>query len=190
MKPQDEHLYIKRILDGETELFAHFLNRYSRPVYSLVIQMVSSPEDAEELVQDIFLKAFRALDKFRGNSSFSTWLYRIAYNQAVSATRKQKNGQKNEYLYTDESTYLIPDEEAEQFLCLSDSEEKILELTRAIDRLSVEEKALITLFYYEDKTTDELAVILGLSQANVKVRLHRVRKKLYVLMKDESYGRK
>jgi RNA polymerase sigma-70 factor (ECF subfamily) len=147
--------------------------------------MVSSPEDAEELVQDIFLKAFRALDKFRGASCFSTWLYRIAYNQAVSAARKQKN----EYLCMDENAILhIPDEEAEQFLCLSDHEEDILKLTRAIDRLSVEEKALITLFYYEDKTIDELAIILGLSQANVKVRLHRARKKLYVLMKDESYG--
>jgi RNA polymerase sigma-70 factor (ECF subfamily) len=187
MKPQDENLYIKRILDGEIELFAHFLNRYSRLVYSLVVQMVSSPEDAEELVQDIFLKAFRALDKFRGHSSFSTWLYRIAYNQAVSATRKQKN----EYLCIDENTICrIPDEEAEQFLCLSDNEERILELTRAIDRLSVEEKALITLFYYEDKTIDELAIILGLSQTNIKVRLHRVRKKLYVLMKGELYGRK
>jgi RNA polymerase sigma-70 factor (ECF subfamily) len=187
MKQQDENLYIKRILDGEIELFAHFLNRYSRPVYSLVIQMVSSPEDTEELVQDIFLKAFHALDKFRGHSSFSTWLYRIAYNQAVSAARKQKN----EYLYLDENVILhIPDEEAEQFLCLSDNEERILKLSQAIGRLNAEEKALVTLFYYEDKTIDELAAILGLSQANVKVRLHRVRKKLYVLMKDESYGRK
>ncbi|MDR0659014.1 MAG: RNA polymerase sigma factor [Mediterranea sp.] len=186
MKPHDENLYIKRILDGETELFAYFLDRYSRPVYSLVIQMVSSPEDTEELVQDIFLKVFRALDKFRGDSSFSTWLYRIAYNQALSAARKQKN----ECFYTDEDTiHHIPDEEAEQFLCLSDNEERILKLTQAIDRLNVEEKALITLFYYEDKTTDELAIILGLSQANVKVRLHRVRKKLYVLMKSDSYGR-
>ncbi|MDR0745505.1 MAG: sigma-70 family RNA polymerase sigma factor [Mediterranea sp.] len=187
MKPQDENLYIKRILDGETELFAHFLDRYSRPVYSLVIQMVSSPEDTEELVQDIFLKAFRALDKFRGNSSFSTWLYRIAYNQAISAARKQKN----EYSCMDENAIRhIPDEEAEQFLCLSDNEERILQLAQAIDRLSVEEKALVTLFYYEDKTIDELAIILGLSQANVKVRLHRIRKKLYALMKGESYGRK
>lgn len=185
MKPQDENLYIKRILDGEIELFAHFLDRYSRPLYALVIQMVSSPEDAEELVQDVFLKAFRALGKFRGNSSFSTWLYRIAYNQAISATRKQKN----EYLYIDENAMNhIPDEEAEAFLCLSDNEEKILRLTQAIDWLSVEDKALITLFYYEDKTIDELTLILGLSQANVKMRLHRVRKKLYVLMNDESYG--
>lgn len=185
MKPQDENLYIKRILNGETELFAHFLDRYSRPVYSLVVQMVSSHEDAEELVQDVFVRAFRALDKFRGSSGFSTWLYRIAYNQAISATRKQKN----ECLYMDENLInQVRDEEAEQFLCLSDQEEKIVKLAHAIDWLSVEDKALITLFYYEDKTIDELALILGLSQANAKVRLHRVRKKLYVLMNNGSYG--
>lgn len=186
MKPQDENLYIKRILDGETELFAYFLDRYSRPVYSLVVQMVSSPEDAEELVQDIFLKSFRALNKFRGSSGFSTWLYRIAYNQAISATRKQKN----ECLYIDENAInSVPDEEAERFWCISDQEERIAKLARAIDGLNVEDRALITLFYYEDKTIDELALILEWSQANVKVRLHRVRKKLYVLMNDGSYGK-
>ncbi|MDR3117828.1 MAG: RNA polymerase sigma factor [Mediterranea sp.] len=186
MKTPDENLYIKRILDGEIELFAYFLERYSRPVYSLVIQMVSSPEDAEELVQDIFLKAFRALDKFRGHSAFSTWLYRIAYNQAISATRKQKNN-----LYMDEDAiHHIPDDAAEYILYIPDDEERIQQLTRAIDRLSAEDKALITLFYYEEKTIDELAGILGLSPANAKVRLHRVRKKLYVLMKGELHGKK
>lgn len=69
--------------------FSVFLDRYSRPLYVLIVQIVGCPEDAEELVQDVFLKAFRCLDSYKGECRFSTWLYRIAYNAAVSATRKR-----------------------------------------------------------------------------------------------------
>lgn len=179
MEHVDENIYIKRILNGETELFAYFLDRYSRPLYSLIVQIVSSPEDTEELLQDVFLKAFQSLGGYRGGSSFSTWLYRIAYNKAVSATRKQKY----ECYYIEESVINnVSDTEADRVLMLSDSEEQILRLSHAVERLGAEEKALITLFYYEEKTIEEVALILALTQANVKVRLHRIRKKLYVLM--------
>lgn len=179
MEHVDENIYIKRILDGETELFAYFLDRYSRPLYSLIVQVVSSPEDAEELLQDAFLKAFQSLGSYRGGSSLSTWLYRIAYNKAISATRKRKY----ECHYIEESVINnVSDEEADQVLVLSDNEEQILSLSHAIARLGADEKALITLFYYEEKTIEEIALILALTQANVKVRLHRVRKKLFVLM--------
>lgn len=179
MKHIDENAYIKRILNGETELFAYFLDRYSRPLYSLIIQIVSSPEDTEEILQDVFLKAFQSLGGYRGNSSFSTWLYRIAYNKAISATRKQKN----ECFYIEESIINnVSDDEAEHIMVLSDNEEQLLKLSHAIGQLSADEKALITLFYYEEKTIDEVALIFALTQVNVKVKLHRIRKKLYVLM--------
>ena len=89
MEQKDESYYIKRILDGETEYFSVFLDRYSRPLYTLVVQIVGCPEDAEELLQDIFLKAFRNLNRYKGECRFSTWIYRIAYNAAISATRKR-----------------------------------------------------------------------------------------------------
>ncbi|MCS2714378.1 sigma-70 family RNA polymerase sigma factor [Bacteroides thetaiotaomicron] len=90
MEQKDESYYIERILDGETEYFSVFLDRYSRPLYTLVVQIVGCPEDAEELLQDIFLKAFRNLNRYKGECRFSTWIYRIAYNTAISATRKKK----------------------------------------------------------------------------------------------------
>lgn len=95
MEQKDESYYIERILDGETEYFSVFLDRYSRPLYTLVVQIVGCPEDAEELLQDIFLKAFRNLNRYKGECRFSTWIYRIAYNAAISATRKKKQ----EFLY-------------------------------------------------------------------------------------------
>ncbi len=179
MDPRDEAQYIKRIVDGETELFSVFLDRYGRPLFSLVVQIVGNPEDAEELVQDTFLKAFRALSGYKGDCRFSTWLYRIAYNVALSSVRKRKY----EFLYIEENMINnVPDEAADSVLGMSDNEERIAELIQAIDRLTPEEKALITLYYYEEKSLEEASEILGLTLSNAKVRLHRTRKKLYVLM--------
>jgi len=186
MKVKEEALYIKRILDGETELFALFLDRYSRPIHSLVIQIVSTAEDAEEVVQDVFLKAFKSLGSYRGDAGFSTWLYRIAYNMALSTTRKRKQ----EFAWL-EDDYInnLPDDVADTVLFPTDDEEKIVRLIQAIELLKPEEKALITLYYYEEKPVEEVAEITKLTPSNVKVKLHRIRKKLYVLLNTDGHGR-
>ena len=75
MEQEDEIYYITRFLDGETEYFSVLLDRYSRPLYSLIVQIVGCPEDAEELLQDVFLKAFRNLSGYKQECRFSTWLY-------------------------------------------------------------------------------------------------------------------
>ena len=179
MEQQDEKYYIKRVLEGEAELFSVFLDRYGRPLYSLIVQIVGCPEDAEELVQDAFLNAFRHLNNYKGDCKFSTWLYRIAYNVAVSATRKKKQ----EVFYIEESTINnVPDEKVDDALFGEESEERIVRLSAAMNQLNAEEIALITLFYYEDKSLEEIGEILKISVSNAKVRLHRTRKKLYVLM--------
>lgn len=179
MNGKDEKAYVQRILDGETELFSIFLERYSRPIYSLIIQMISSHEDAEELVQDVFLKAFRSLNSYRGDSSFSTWLYRIAYNMTISFTRKKKM----EYLYIEERMIdNVPDREVDGIFSHCETEDRTNRLIHSIELLNVEEKALITFFYYDEKSMEEIGDILKLSISNVKVKLHRIRKKIYVLM--------
>lgn len=183
MVQNEDTRYIARILNGETECFSIFIDRYGRPLYSLVVQIVGCPEDAEELVQDVFLKAFRSLGSYRGECLFSTYLYRIAYNVAVSATRKKKQ----ELFYIEENAINnVPDEKADCVLCPTDDEERIARLMQAIDRLTVDEKALITLFYFEEKSVEETGEILKLSPGNVKVKLHRTRKKLYLLMNAEN----
>lgn len=183
MVQNEETQYIARILNGDTEVFSVFLDRYSRPLYVLIVQIVGCPEDAEELVQDVFLKAFRCLDSYKGECRFSTWLYRIAYNAAVSATRKKKQ----EFLYIEEGTINnVPDEKADEILCPTDDEERTAKLIQAIDLLNVEEKALITLFYFEEKSIEEIGEVLKLSSGNVKVKLHRTRKKIYLLMNGDE----
>ena len=179
MNNQDELNYIERILAGETNLFSYFVNSYSNSIYSLIVRIVLTNEDAEELTQDSFLKAFKKLDTFKGDCSFSTWLFRIAYNTAISATRKRKM----EFPMVDEAMMeSVPDEAIETFFDPDENEIKLQKLEEAIGKLNVEEKTLITLFYTEDKSVAELARVLDLTPENVKVKLHRVRKKLYVLM--------
>lgn len=183
MVQNEEAQYIARILDGEAECFSVFLDRYSRPLYSLVVQIVGCPEDAEELVQDVFLKAFLHLGRYKGECLFSTWLYRIAYNAAISATRKKRQ----EFFYIEDNAIdNVPDDKADDILCLTDDEEQSARLISAIDRLTVEEKALITLFYYEEKSMEEVGDVLKLSPGNVKVKLYRTRKKIYLLMNVEQ----
>jgi len=179
MNNQDEINYIERILKGETNLYSHFVNSYSNSIYSLIVRIVLTNEDAEELTQDSFLKAFKKLDSFKGDCSFSTWLFRIAYNTAISATRKRKI----EFPMVDEVMMdSVPDEAIDIFFDGDENEIRLQKLEEAITKLNVEEKTLITLFYTENKSVAELARVLDLTPENVKVKLHRVRKKLYVLM--------
>lgn len=167
----DETHIIHRILKGETSLYEYFLDKYSQQVFILIIRIVENQEDAEELTQDTFLKAFEHLSSFKAESSFSTWIYRIAYNTAISATRKRKQ----ELIVMDSAMLMnISDQQIDDALN-DESEERVGKLNKA---------ALISLFYNEEKTIGEIALILGLTESNAKVKLHRIRKKLYILITE------
>lgn len=179
MRNENENILLQRILDGETDLFSCFLERYSTLIFSLIVRVVVSKEDAEELTQDVFLKAYQKLHTFNGKCSFSTWLYRIAYNSAVSATRKKKFI----FLPTEESQIAkVPDSAVDELLSRENDEELLQQLENALCKLNTEDRMLITLFYYQDKSVNEISDILELTVENVKVKLYRVRKKLYVLI--------
>ena len=149
MKHDDIHI-IKEVLGGKSEQFEHILNRYGGQVFNLIAHIVPCKEDAEELTQDVFIKVFRLLSTFKEESSFSTWIYRIATNTALSAARKMKH----DTLHLDDAA------------CSNIPEEIIDE---ALDN---------------DKPVAEVASILGLTTSNVKIKLLRTRKKLYLIMND------
>lgn len=181
MKNDEAHI-IQRILKGETSLYEHFLDKYGQQVFNLIIRIVVSQEDAEELTQDTFLKAFQHLSMFKAESSFSTWIYRIAYNTAISAARKKKF---DTYAMSETLLANISDQQVDETLN-DESEEQIMRLNNAIDKLDSDERALITLFYHEEKSINEVALILGLTESNAKVKLHRIRKKLYVFINQDE----
>lgn len=184
MENLNEQDLIQSILDGNTQAFSVLLKRHQRPIHALIRQIVSNREDAEELTQDVFIKAFRKLDTFKGGSSLSTWLYRIAWNTAISEARKKRLV----YPEFDENQFAnLPDDTVDEVLEKENDEAQLQRLERAIDLLNPEEKALITLYYTENKPMAEVALILNLSPDNAKVKLHRTRKKIVlILQKDEN----
>lgn len=178
----DEIHIIQRILNGETALYEYFLNQYGQQVFRLIIRMIVNQEDAEELTQDVFLQAFKHLASFKAKSSFSTWIYSIAYNKAISATRKKKF---DTFLMDDALLAKVSDQQVDELLN-EEGEEQIHRLNLALQKLLTEERAIVSLFYYEEKSISEIASILNLTESNTKVKLHRIRKKLYILMKEEK----
>lgn len=186
----EEQEYIKRILGGEMELYGYFLDTYGHRISTLVQQMVSNREDAEDITQDIFVKAYESLKRYRGDCEFITWIYRIACNVTASILRKNK--QRQEYLSFDGNIpeHIGNDESEIPFDIIDENEpdERIEDLQLAISWLSAEERALITLFYYENKSIEDCAYILQQSEGNIKVRLHRVRKKLSLYLYRIKYG--
>ena len=181
MKKEESHI-IKEILNGKTEQYEYFLDRYGQQVFVLVDRIVSCQEDAEELTQDVFLKAFQQLSSFKAESSFSTWIYRIATNLAISAVRKKRN----DVLRLDDSVFAnLSDTQVDEAL-EGESEEQMERLQQAMNQLEADERAMITLYYLEEKPLAEVAFILGMTEGNAKVKLHRIRKKLYVLIKNQE----
>ena len=181
MKKEEAHI-IKEILNGKTEQYEYFLDRYGQQVFVLVDRIVSCQEDAEELTQDVFLKAFQQLSSFKAESTFSTWIYRIATNIAISAVRKKRN----DVLRLDDSVFANLSDTQVDAALEDESEEQMERLQQAMNQLEADERALITLYYLEEKPLAEVAFILGMTEGNAKVKLHRIRKKLYVLIKNQE----
>lgn len=176
MKYHDDNHYIDLVLGGENSAYAGLIDKHKNMVFSIVLKILHNREDAEEIAQDVFLKAFKSLDTFENKAKFSTWLYRIAYNAAITKTRKKRV----EFVGIDDRiiTNYTEDEIQERAGGFDADDQKLL-IDKALNRLPEEDNLLITLFYREEKSIEEVSVITGLTESNVKVRLHRIRKKLY-----------
>lgn len=176
MEQTDSHI-ITQVLAGHTRHFETLVERYSRQVFALVVRIADSPEDAEEITHDVFIKAYQNLQRFTGTSSFSTWLYRIAYTTAISASRRQKHEIGIEPAQWDAIADSRVDDALDEL-----TQQRIDLLYKAIGMLSPDERAVITLYYMEELPVSEVASITSLTVSNVKIRLMRTRKKLYLLM--------
>ena len=186
MEAKQDQIYIERVLKGDTNAFSHLINKYKDMVFTLVIKIVKSREDAEEVAQDSFIKAYQKLDSFKGESKFSTWLYTIAYRNALTKVRKKK------LETTDIDSYVLDnhkdDQDFPQIEAIKNSEQEKY-VKQAIENLGETDCLLITLFYLNDNSIEEIQEITEMSQSNVKVRLFRARKRLYkelsLLLKEE-----
>jgi RNA polymerase sigma factor (sigma-70 family) len=167
--------YIDQILAGNSNAFSHIVDRHKNKAYNLAFRICGNHEDAEELAQDSFLKAYRSLKSFKMKSSFATWLYRIVYNTTISHVRIKKKGVLSLDDFPIDATDFIEkttnEEEAEK-------EYRNSLVNFALQKINEEERGLISLYYYEEMTTDEISDITGISRSNIKVKLFRTRQKM------------
>lgn len=176
MENRDDNHYIELVIKGETAAFAFIVNRYKDLVFTIAMNITRNREDAEEVAQDVFLKAYQKLAGFRKESSVQTWLYRIAYNESITKIRKNKIKTLD---LEEEITDIIPDEEVEEEIAGLDELEQKRVIAQILDRMQEIDRVLVTLFYLENQTVTEISMVTGLGESNVKVRLHRVRKRIY-----------
>lgn len=167
---------IHQVLAGNTAVYAHLVDRYRNFVFTLVLRYVKSREDAEEVAQDVFVKAFRSLADFKGASKFSTWLYTIATTTCLSFLRKKKVEVRS---LDDENVFASADN-TDGGLSANQIEQKskVQMVNRAIALLSADDAQVLTLFYKGEQSLDEIAQVMGKETNAVKVQLHRARTRL------------
>lgn len=175
MTNDPEFLTIDRILAGETGLYAGLVDRYKRYVYTIAMKVLQSRPDAEEAAQDTFIKAFHALASFNKQSKFSTWLYRIAFNTAISNRRKRRNFQSIEQASS------VAANESEGLL---EKKDKKAYVQMAMARLNEADRTALTLFYLEEFSLEEIAEITGTQANTMKVRIHRARMRMAEELKN------
>ncbi|MCH7785412.1 MAG: RNA polymerase sigma factor [Bacteroidetes bacterium] len=180
MHQDTDQYYISKTLKGDSRAYSFLVEKYQNFVYTIVIRMVKVKEEAEEVSQDTFIKAFQSLSSYRGESKFSTWLYSIAYRKALDRIRKNNKINTSELIEEiTESNF----ESIENALHYIQEQERNEIIKKCILQLKEQEAAIITFYYYEDLTVKEIAKITQLTEDNIKVKLHRSRKKLFSLLK-------
>lgn len=184
-----ESKIIRQVLLGNSSAFGYFVDNYQHMAITIAYRIVGNMQDAEDIVQESFIRAFKNLSSFRKESKFSSWFYRIVYNRAISASKKK--------VWIEESNvenYGESDVESVEWGGRADSEvekREQKELVEAILKaMPVGEALILTLFYLEENSIKEIASITGLSKSNIKVRLYRGRERFRNLwLKRENYGK-
>ncbi len=187
---EDFRLIDKATIENDEQAYADLMKRYKKPVYHMILKMVRNVDDAEDLTIEAFAKAFRSLGRFKKDYTFSTWLFRIATNNAIDFIRKKKlETMSLDTSFTDDSgenvTIDVEDND------LNPMEETIksqkIELIRVfVDKLPPKYQRLVKLRYFDELSYEEIAKELEAPLGTVKAQLHRARELMYDLVKGKE----
>lgn len=173
--PSDSEI-ISLVLKGDHNAYSLLVERYKSYVFTLTLRFTKNREDAEEVSQDIFIKAYRSLADFKGTAKFSTWLYTIVNTTCITFLRKKRLDVKS---LDDERTFEVADSQDSGFRAnLVEQKSRQNMVNQAIAMLNPDDAAIITLFYKNEQSLEEIGQILGLEVNTAKVRLHRARTRL------------
>jgi len=175
MDQQEELEYIRRVRNGEHAAYAYLVDRYKRMVYSIAWRVLGNQEDAQDVAQEGFIKAYQQLYQFEGKSKFSTWLYTIVYRTALA---KAKEAKVRTFTITEQFKETFTNDYSTPQLALMQADDEQRSVNLAINNLPKTEALLVILYYIDENSISEIRQITGLSMANIKIKLFRARKKL------------
>ncbi|QXP74597.1 sigma-70 family RNA polymerase sigma factor [Tenacibaculum sp. AHE15PA] len=194
MTTNNDQTYIDKVLKGDANAFSTLVERYKNMVFTLALKMVKNREEAEEISQDTFIKAYKNLNKFKGDSKFSTWLYKIGYRTSLDNLKKNK-GKYN--IDTIDEITINKIKSTEGILESIERKERAEVINICMLSLPEDERAILWMFYFDELSLKEIIEVTDFSEANVKVKLHRARKSLLNIVEKKvepelinHYGRK
>jgi len=173
-------LHLKKAKAGDVSALNQLLVQYKDFAFSIAFRICKNEYDAEDVVQESFIKVFKSIKQFRNESTFSTWLYRIVYNESIRVRKC-----KNQLIYS----AINDNDEIIDYSSIDGALQNLLTVERkqiirkALDQLHVNESLVLTLYYLNDKSIKEIHQITQLSKSNIKVILHRARKNLHTILK-------
>ncbi|KAF0130709.1 MAG: RNA polymerase sigma-70 factor ECF subfamily [Bacteroidetes bacterium] len=173
----EDHEIIRKVLKGQVNAYRVLVDKYQRPVYNLLIRMIHDRDEARELTQVVFVKAYEALATVSGDHKFFSWVYRIAVNTALNYLKKQKNNVGIEYLKN------VEDEREDTY------DEREYQLQYAVNQLKEKYRAVIVLKYYEQLSYKEVAYSLQISEQKVRSRLFDARMQIKEILEKTPYFR-
>lgn len=177
---EDEQRWIQQVLAGDKQAYAHIINKYKNQLYATILRMTKNPQDAQDLVQDAFIKVYRSLDKYDANGSFSGWLYRVAINNCMDEFRKKRYSMTQ--IEIDEERVVEPNHPELVFL----KKEKSRQLERLIATLPEDERLIILLRYVNEISYEEIGEVMDVPLSTVRNKLHRAKKKMRETVKRKG----
>jgi len=167
---------IAQSLAGNQAAYAELMKRHQRFVFTLALRFAKGREDAEEIAQDCFVKAYRSLNSFNGESKFSTWLYSIVYTTAMTFLRKKRVDTTS---IDDENTYIqLENQSGSMDANMAEQKSRSYYVNQAIEQLLPDDAMIITLFYKGEQSLEEIGQAMGIETNTVKVKLFRARQRL------------
>lgn len=183
MKNLTEHEIIESVKKGNHGDFALLIDMYKDRAFTLLKKMLKNEMDAEEALQDSFMKVFNSLSNFKGDAKFSTWFYKIVYNTALTIISSKKRKIIMEMSSVDEH-FDIGDDDNKIYAIAENNTQYILQI---VDKLPVRNALVVILFYIDELSLNEISNVLGISIVNAKVLLHRSRNALRELVLKHNY---
>ena len=181
--------WLSKFKSGNVRAFDFLVRKYQRRLFGVIYNMTSNKEDAADLLQDVFVKAFNGLHRFKGDAQFYTWLYRIATNTAITFLQKSKKRQVMSLENFAPAHEQLPDfllndpgsEKGDKQILLKELQEK---LNEALQKLSIIHRTVVVLYEIDGLSHSEIAKIMDCSEGTVRSRLHYAKEQLKQLLSD------